>query len=376
VELFLHIGTEKTGTTSIQKFFRWNREALEQNGVLYPVSPGNQNHMGLAVSAQDVSKRGPMRKSQGVTSTEEAEAFRAKLVNSLTEEIANGAHKTVVMSGEHMSSRLLEDEEVLWLKNLLTPFFEKITVVCYIRRQDDYLLSTYSTAVKSGFTQPLRIPSERTISVRYDHWEMLSRWARIFGRENIVCRKFERAALAGGDVVEDFMAIAGIPPRDAYERPPEVNQSLDAELLEYLRLFNTHVPRFVKRAVNPDRDNIVLLLNAISKGPLITLPGDELAKFMALFRESNAKVAMEYFGGVRTDSDDPLFERHTDKRERTGPVTLTPERAVEISTVLWLEKQAQLERVQQRLEEFRQGKRGPGRKRRNEESEDESESGD
>ena len=34
-ELILHIGTRKTGTTALQKFFYDNREALLRNGVDY-----------------------------------------------------------------------------------------------------------------------------------------------------------------------------------------------------------------------------------------------------------------------------------------------------------------------------------------------------
>ena len=66
MDLYLHIGTEKTGTTSVQKFFKANRALLAKNGIVYPVAPGKQNHMGLAASAQDTAKRGPLRKSLGI----------------------------------------------------------------------------------------------------------------------------------------------------------------------------------------------------------------------------------------------------------------------------------------------------------------------
>ncbi len=78
MELYLHIGTEKTGTTSVQKFFRANREVLAQNGIIYPLAPGKQNHMGLAASAQDIGQaRGPLRKSLGIKTEAEARTFRA-----------------------------------------------------------------------------------------------------------------------------------------------------------------------------------------------------------------------------------------------------------------------------------------------------------
>jgi hypothetical protein len=363
VNLYLHIGTEKTGTTSIQKFFRSNRELLRRRGVLYPVTPGNENHTGLTVAALELARHGPLRKIRGIHSPEEARKFRADFVDQLAGEFQVGEFHTVVMSGEHCSSRLLDDGEVQWLKDFLSRHFEQIKIVVYIRRQDDYLLSTYSTAVKSGATVPLQIPGEETIENRYDHWRLISRWARIFGRENIICRKYEKSALRSGDVVEDFLFAAGLESGPDYVRPDNVNESLDAEMLEFLRLFNRHIPRFAKKSLNPNRDNIVRLLSKMSRGPLITLDEAELARFMGLFAESNRRVAVEYFGGARTDSDDPLFERRTDSRPRRSDAELSVERAVEICAGLWLEKQAQLDRAQERVRSMTGGE-GPARLRR------------
>lgn len=365
MDLYLHIGTEKTGTTSIQKFFRFNRELLRREGVLYPVTPGNENHTGLTVAAQDLSRRGPLRKLRGIHSTEEAGKFREKFVRDLIAEFKAGAYRTVVISGEHLSSRLLDDEEVQWLKDLFAPHFERIRIVVYIRRQDDFLLSTYSTAVKSGATAKLQMPSEKNIEFRYNHWILLSRWARIFGRENVVCRKYEKSAFKSGDVVEDFLSATGLDAGAHLTRPENVNESLDAETLEFLRLFNHHIPRFAQNELNPDRDNIVRLLSKISHGPLITMGEEDLARFMGLYAESNRQVAMEYFGGVRTDSDDPLFERRMDTRPRKSDASLSVERAVEICAGLWQEKQAQVDRIQERARALKSKEgRPPNRRRR------------
>jgi len=366
VILYLHIGTEKTGTTSVQRFFRTNRNLLARNGILYPMSPGNENHTGLAVAAQKLSRRGPLRKIKGVQSADDAKEYRTTLADELKAEFAVGHYKTVVMSGEHCSSRLLDDKEVEWLKDFLSPFFESIKIVVYVRRQDDFLLSTYSTAVKSGATRELALPAERLLQFRYDHWELLARWTRIFGRENVICRKYEKAALEGGDIVDDILSVTGIDPNLGLERPNDVNESLDAETLEFLRLFNKHVPRMSKDGLNPERDNIVPLLSKMSQGPLITLDEGALAGFMALFKDSNRKVADAYFGGARTGSGDPLFEPRTDSRPRTSHVALSVERVVEICAGLWQEKQAQLDRVAERAKRREAGLGPAGKKRRHE----------
>jgi hypothetical protein len=348
VELYLHIGTEKTGTTSVQRFFGANRELLARQGILYPDTPGNRNHTKLAAAAQDPTEIGPLRKSLGIRTRESIQKLRAELIAGLKDEYASRDFKTVVMSGEHCSSRLLEDDEVQWLKDILTPYFDKVHVVVYLRRQDAYLLSIYSTTVKSGATFPLRLPPDHAIRNRYDYWPFLSRWARVFGRDAIICRKFERSALMNGDVVDDFLGVAGIAAGPQFERPEDINESLDASTLEFLRIFNRHVPRFVDDRINPAKANVINLLTEVSKGPLVTLSDEQLAEFMAIFEESNSKVAKEYFGGIRSGPGDPLFEPRSDKRDRTAPVPLTVERTVEIAAYLWQEKQAQIDRAIER----------------------------
>ena len=345
LELYLHIGTEKTGTSSVQNFFSANRELLSRRGILYPEAPGPKNHSGLTVAAQHISNGGSLRILFNLHSEKEVEQYRRKLVAGLESEYASRPFTTVVMSNEHCSSRLLDDAEVAWLQNALAPHFEKIRVVVYLRRQDDFLLSTYSTSVKSGATYKLDIPPQHILENRYDYWTLLSRWARVFGRENIICRKFERSALKNGDVVDDILSVTGIEPSDRFDRPEDANESLDAETLEYLRLFNAHVPRFSKKQPNSARANIVGVLSKMSTGPLVTLSGGRLQEFMDLFRESNRKVASEYFGGAREGGGDPLFESRSDSRERVAQTSLSTERAVEIGAFLWQQKQAQVERA-------------------------------
>jgi len=354
VELYLHIGTEKTGTSSVQNFFGNNREFLARAGVLYPETPGHRNHTGLAGAAIEVSTRGALRKTLGIKTDQDVEDLRARLVSGLAAEISSRPFKKAVMSGEHCSSRLLSDGEVGWLKDVLAPHFAKIYIVVYLRRQDDFLLSTYSTGVKSGSQRRLDIPPQEVIQNRYDYWGLVSRWARVFGKEQIICRKFERGALKSGDIVEDILAVTGIEASPAFDRPQDANESLDADSLEFLRLFNAHVPRFVRGEINPARANVIGLLSQMSSGPLVTLSDPQLREFMGFFEESNRKVAMEYFGGARSGPGDALFEPRADTRPRTAPVTLSPERAVEISAYLWQQKQEQVDRAVERAKKHRE----------------------
>ena len=61
----LLIGTEKTGTTTLQHFLAANRPALAERGFLYPSFCGAINHTGLAAYALAPAKTDPLRAPYG-----------------------------------------------------------------------------------------------------------------------------------------------------------------------------------------------------------------------------------------------------------------------------------------------------------------------
>ena len=151
-----------------------------------------------------------------------------------------------------------------------------------------------------------------------------------------------------------MLDVTGLDASLDYERPKRLNESLDAATLEFLRLFNMHVPKMAARqGQDTSRSKIAARLAAISNGPFRTMADDDLTAFMAQFRETNRKVAVEYFGGARTDSDDPLFAPRADERERVAEPTLTVERAVEICAWLWQNEPAQFDRAGRRKKKAR-----------------------
>lgn len=55
--IYLHIGIEKTGTTTIQKFLHLNRENLTKFDFAYTKSTGLQNNRKLVSAAYDLDTR-------------------------------------------------------------------------------------------------------------------------------------------------------------------------------------------------------------------------------------------------------------------------------------------------------------------------------
>jgi hypothetical protein len=252
----LHIGLEKTGTTSLQATLANNRARLAEQGILYPVSLGERSHVKAYMFASQ-SGPDPMKAQFGLTGADDVEVFREMLADNLAREIENARPRLVCVSNEHCSSRLLALEEIERLKSLIERHCERTTIVVYLRAQGEMLRSSYSTYLKTGGTGPFGPPNPVEIAGKYDHEAILDRWAAVFGRQALDVRLFDPAHLVGSDVVTDF--IGHLDPAlaiDEFEISAPLNHSLGSVGAEFLREMNRLVPYLTEGALNPLRGNL------------------------------------------------------------------------------------------------------------------------
>lgn len=327
--LYLHIGTGKTGTTTIQTFLETNREVLRGKGLVVPSSLGRQNHRNLAAYALDDELIDNSRRAKRLTTPERISAFRERLEKDLAAEAATWpSDATIVMTSEQLT-RLRRPGEVERLKSLLETIGHEIKVICYLRRQDEYFPSEYSQLIKGGQSLPFSIENKLNLSI-YNYAVFLRRWAEVFGDSNLIVRPFARSGFVGGDLLSDFLSIVGVTDIGGCMPVDHKNPSLDARTVEYLRLLNPDLPRWTEKGANPVRTAFVQQLEAISDGPRLRLSSDESRRLMARFVESNAEVARRYLGR----DDGVLFESPGDDAPGVPPA-LTTDQAAEIGLRLW-----------------------------------------
>jgi hypothetical protein len=79
----LHIGTEKTGTTSIQKFLYENRIKLGASGMLFPASAGFISNQNLVVYGKQAPESDLAPPSLDVNDATELAAWKEKFAQEL-----------------------------------------------------------------------------------------------------------------------------------------------------------------------------------------------------------------------------------------------------------------------------------------------------
>lgn len=310
MKLVLHIGTEKTGTTSVQAWLESNRDALSCRGIFLSNVLGRPNNRALAHAFQnDVD---PYLLPMGIRTAGDVKAFRTSILRKLANEVKAAAkdHDLMIISSEQFHSRLFFDEEVSKLAHQLKKIFSDVTVVCYLRHQLEMRRSFYSTLVRQGLFVALE-DFDNNIdeqSLYYNHEALVRRWEAAFGANQLLLREYMCDKLHRGDVVQDFRAYAlpSLDPEGLMALDSAKNATLSALHIEAFRLINRWLPYSIGMGVlskSNARAKRVLSAALDCVSPLLRTPSfsqRELAigeGIVSRFSESNRRVSDTYFGG-------------------------------------------------------------------------------
>lgn len=204
----LHIGTMKTGTTSIQATLAGNSDVLASHGYSY---------MGP-----------PMRHS-----TVLAPALAA---------LPDRSHHLIISDEGLWHFTDSKRSDTAELAKLLKSY--DVTVLIYLRRPDSFLNSWFQQGLKSG-TGALTMTKFLASSFVHSGLQfqrLIKRYETLFGPESIRLRAYEKTQLAQGDAVVDFLQTVGLPLED-FTIPERANTTPDTDSLLLRSLFQQDAPR-------------------------------------------------------------------------------------------------------------------------------------
>lgn len=334
MRIVLHIGFEKTGTTTIQNALWFNAKALRNQQVLYPLGFGRRGHEHLAIALIRPELMQDIRYwQQLVQDPAEYPDFRNSTQAALGRQIEHVKPDVMVVSTEFLSSRLESADEVRSVREFFSGWSDDFTIVAWIRRQDDTFVSHYSTTLKGSGDQRLDVYDTRAFWLDYNR--VLGDWAEVFGADNLVIRTFPPS---NGDLLKEFSEASGIPELKA---PPQerLNPSLDHLNASLLADLNKRFPTHVNKAPNPNRRGLVDFLEARSKGPKLEIGKAQRQALLADYAEGNEALRARYFPDRNT-----LFPE--DVRDRPVPDMAGYEDALDLVIDIWKERAAIAERLQ------------------------------
>jgi len=301
MDLILHIGTEKTGTTSIQQYLLKNTDALRGEKILLPLSimhGKSGNHRRLVSFAANEDAEDDFYRMTGLVCLEERQRQVAIWKKSFDQELieSHDCH-TAIISSEHIHSRLRHFTELNKFRDYIQSRFQKIEIVVYLRDPLETVLSSISTSVKSGSSRSnIPLPTNPRWNFLVHHKNTLRTWRSLFPQSTITPRIFSQQHLQHGDILADFSMVCNLDITKLV-RVNLQNQSLNWLGTELLAKLNSVLPAHMPEGgLNPVRSEMLSLFSeAFQRPPMMTPSSEVIERYHEAFLESNEWVRLNYF---------------------------------------------------------------------------------
>lgn len=288
--ILLHIGTAKTGSTSIQKWLAHAQESGNLAQISYPLwgrSHNQQRLVSLYRSYHELPL--PMCQSYGPGGGH-YERMRNQYRKYLFKEL--GVPRQAILSGESLCGLLSPSLITRLREDLEASGFRDFHIIMYVRDPADFYLSRAQQQLKMTTDLP-RISSPT--SFRYEFFAWARAWEEVFPGKLIV-RKYPPEK--HGDIIEDFSSVLqqrlGIQVPWA---PMKMNTSLSTEGMQILHDYReTFSPD--DETLTPDTSKLIDFLEHSKQILPQTKPvlKREIAELIRANHKDDAKLLQAKYG--------------------------------------------------------------------------------
>lgn len=293
----LHIGAEKTGSTSIQGFLTENKSALRARGVALSYAGAPPQQTGLVRYALDEDKLARMRRKVIPNMRSALDQSPEEIKQTLERGVSSLPSSTRVwlLSSELLSSRLDRSSELMRLRSLLEPYVSGFRIVFYLRRQVDAEVSHHSTRIRhdNWDASVIRPVSRNAHKFNYEH--SIDLWSRAFGADAMRLRIYEPGALIGGDVISDFLDTAELGSSHGLGISKRLNTSINARSEAVMRRAAKHWPAASRPIVHRLNNRLAEHLRDVLPGPSRKPSRAEAEAFQRHFTKGNEAVRQRWF---------------------------------------------------------------------------------
>ena len=354
-KLYLHIGTEKTGTTSIQKFLKINKQLLAEHGIGVPEQLGEEMHYYLQLMSNNDDHIDSFTMNLELSNNhKDRKKLKTAWERNFTQEVKESPLKTWIISCETLHSRLQKQEELERLKKILKGIFEEIDIVVYLRDPLSLNISRMTEQAKAAIK--VELPNPDSLGNKFDicnHQRTIQRWEDSMGPGNLVARIFEKESMKNSNVIDDFIDACNLP-RCSYTYPKHKNCSLSKAGLMLLNEINRYVPRrWLNKKTIPSRALLTRYIQStMQKGQKFKPCEDDIKIYSRYYKSSNEWVREKYFSDRKQLFNTSIQKEKKENSQKYNQQDI--EQAGVLIANIWLAKNAQINYYKERYENLKE----------------------
>ncbi|EEC4842259.1 hypothetical protein G5F52_000592 [Campylobacter lari] len=285
MNLYLHIGTMKTGTSTIQDFLFFNRELLIKNDFLYPISIKNEGILNDHNVIVDIIENNQICK-----------------IKAFKKELSKFKCSNVIISAENIQWKFNTIRHVKKMKDFFENIgFQNIYILIYLREPSELYLSMSSQAIKDNhyadfmFLEPWN--NKKALDL-CNYKKTILRYEKIFSKEKLIVRLFSKNDFINNSLIEDFTNSLKLKWNKEFKIPKNSNGSLNIlgiELVKAINQSNAWVDDYQMRY----EDILLFVDKYFSKSTTDVLkffpPKEIILLYQSYFKQSNEYVRKLFF---------------------------------------------------------------------------------
>ena len=264
---YVHIGTPKTGTTTIQKFLSINSCNIRKQGVVYIKSiEKNYQHWLLVDIVYDIIKKYP----DGYSDKCAKYIKNSRVFELLKKEILyynRKGYDFFIFSTEGITREFYDIKFIYILKYILNILgFSKIYIVVYFRNIINFLSSFSIQNVRTGnptISSDMINPELNPVLFVMNYKWIIDKYSEVFGKSNLIIRVFDYKMFIENNLLKDFIYVLKLKWDSNFYIPEDQNKALNLIGVELQRRINKILPNeyynnisCIKKQINPLRNFI------------------------------------------------------------------------------------------------------------------------
>ena len=244
MKIVVHIGMERTSSTSIQQSLVNEQQYLNDNKIHYlHTEKINCVDVAIAFGSNPIFDFFDV---YSISNIEILKKYKSQIISNFKSRLASlceqKRYDVCIISSEHFSSRLVNIDDVKLFHKTLQYFSDEIEIVFFKRRTEELIDSLYSSALCNGHDIEFEDFS-RTVTndPRYFPVEsIISKWQSVFGK-NVKVMDFDLVRMGNNPA---NIILRSIKSDMEIEENFHINKKKSRRTLSILRQINRYFPKY------------------------------------------------------------------------------------------------------------------------------------